>query len=40
MMLGGDEPRIDLETAMLDGEVVETALEIDAAHLERRGSMN
>jgi hypothetical protein len=33
MMFGGDKPRIDLETAMPDGEVVKPALEIDAAHL-------
>ena len=33
VVLGGDEARIDLQSAVLDREVVEAALERDAAHL-------
>jgi hypothetical protein len=33
MVFGGNKPRINLETALSDGEVVKSALEIDAPHL-------
>ena len=33
VMLGRDQPRVDFEAALLDGEVVIASAELDSAHL-------